>query len=252
MSARTVGLLHPGAMGSTIGRTILSGGHRVLWAADGRSRATRERAELEGFEEVRTLADLCAESDAIVSVCPPHGAAQLAEAVAGTGYRGIYVDANAIPPAIAGRIRDLIMAAGGDYVDGSIIGPPAYESGSTRVYLSGTGAESVAELFVSGAADAVVLDGFFAAASALKMVYAAFTKGSAALLLAVVGAAGALGVDEALHRGVGDVHPGSAGEKRSPPRAIGAEGLAIRSRDAVHFRDIRESRTTRRIPLCGS
>ena len=153
---------------------------------------------MEGFEEVRTLADLCVQSDAIVSVCPPHGAAQLAETVAGTGYRGIYVDANAIPPALAGRIRDLIVAAGGDYVDGSIIGPPANESGTTRVYLSGTGAESVAELFVSGAADAVVLDGYFTAASALKMVYAAFTKGSAALLLAVVGAAGALGVDEAL------------------------------------------------------
>jgi 3-hydroxyisobutyrate dehydrogenase-like beta-hydroxyacid dehydrogenase len=119
---------------------------------------------------------------------------ELAEQVAGTGYRGVYVDANAIPPALASRIRDLIVGAGGSYVDGSIIGPPANEPGSTRVYLSGTGAASVAELFVVGPADAVVLDGHFTAASALKMVYAAYTKGSAALLLAVVGAATSLGV----------------------------------------------------------
>lgn len=198
MSAQTVGLLHPGAMGSTIGRSIQCGGHRILWASQGRSRETRERAEVEGFEEIAALVDLCAQSDVVVSVCPPHAAAQLAEQVAGTGYGGVYVDANAIPPALAGRIGELIVGAGGGYVDGSIIGPPARASGSTRVYLSGTGAASVAELFDAGAADAVVLDGFLTSASALKMVYAAYTKGSAALLLAVLGGARSLRVDEAL------------------------------------------------------
>src|SRR5438094_538843 len=40
----TVGLLHPGEMGATVGATVVGGGARVLWASEGRSAATRSRA----------------------------------------------------------------------------------------------------------------------------------------------------------------------------------------------------------------
>src|SRR5436189_273495 len=40
-SRTTVGLLHPGDMGSAVGATLLAGGARVLWASEGRSAATR-------------------------------------------------------------------------------------------------------------------------------------------------------------------------------------------------------------------
>ena len=75
--------------------------------------------------------------------------------------------------------------------------PPRRE-GTTRLYLSGSHALEASVLFESTRLQAVVLDGSPVAASALKMAYAAWTKGSAALLLAALGSAGANGVEEAL------------------------------------------------------
>jgi len=37
----TIGLLHPGDMGSVVGACAVAGGSRVLWASEGRSAGTR-------------------------------------------------------------------------------------------------------------------------------------------------------------------------------------------------------------------
>ena len=52
---KTVGVLHPGAMGSVVGGCLASVGHRVLWASEGRSDATRARAGRDGLEDVGSL-----------------------------------------------------------------------------------------------------------------------------------------------------------------------------------------------------
>jgi hypothetical protein len=96
----------------------------------------------------------------------------------------LYVDANAIAPATASAIAQLMGVA---YVDGGIIGPPAWQSGTTRIYLSGNNANVVAGLFTGAALEGIAIpqaQGNEAAASALKMAYAAYTKGHSALLLA--------------------------------------------------------------------
>ena len=41
----TVGLLHPGEMGSAIGASTVEAGARVIWVSEDRSAATRARAE---------------------------------------------------------------------------------------------------------------------------------------------------------------------------------------------------------------
>jgi 3-hydroxyisobutyrate dehydrogenase-like beta-hydroxyacid dehydrogenase len=106
------------------------------------------------------------------------------------------VDANALAPATATEVAAL---AGGRTVDGGIIGPPPVSAGTTRLYLSGADAAAVAALCDGTPLEAVVLDGDDpVAASTLKMAYAAWTKGSAALLLATARAARELGVDAAL------------------------------------------------------
>jgi len=127
------------------------------------------------------LADLCLESQIIVSVCPPHGAVELATRVAACGYTGLYVDANAISP---NRSLEVQAALGDrpDYIDGGIIGPPVRKAGSTRLYLSGPRASAVSELFSGSLLEAIVLPGALTSASALKVCYAAWTKGYAALL----------------------------------------------------------------------
>ena len=173
-----VGLLHPGEMGSAIGAAADG---EVIWASDGRSEATRERAR--AFRDVGALDALVGEADVILSICPPHAALDVARACA--GFDGIYVDANAISPARAVEIAALQPR----YVDGGIIGGP----GAPVLCLSGGEADAVAALFPSLETRLV------ADASALKMVYAAWSKGTAAMLLAIRDVAAHYGVEGAWH-----------------------------------------------------
>ncbi len=194
----TVGLLHPGEMGSAVGATLVASGARVVWASDGRSQATRARAAELGLEDAGSLAAVAAASSVIVSVTPPHGAPDLATAVARLGFRGLYVDANAVAPATARRIGSIVEGAGARFVDGGIIGPANRKPGAARLYLSGERAPDVAPLFAAGPIDAIVLDAPSGAASALKMAYAGWTKGSQALLATMRAFALAEGVEDAL------------------------------------------------------
>jgi len=194
----TVGLLHPGEMGATVGATVVGGGARVLWASEGRSAATRSRALQIGLEEAGTLAAVVRASRVILSVVPPHGAVALARAVAALGFRGLYVDANAVAPDTAREIGRVMEAAGARFVDGGIIGPATRTRGTTRIYLAGPAAPEIALLFGAGPIDAIVLDAPNGAASALKMAFAGWNKGSQALLAAIRAFALAEGVDAAL------------------------------------------------------
>ena len=194
----TVGLLHPGEMGATVGTTVVGGGARVLWASEGRSTATRSRALEIGLEEAGTMAAVVRASRVILSVVPPHGALALARAVAALGFRGLYVDANAVAPDTARRIGRVVEAAVARFVDGGIIGPATRTRGTTRIYLAGPAAPEIAVLFGAGPIDAIVLDAPNGAASALKMAFAGWNKGSQALLAAIRAFALAEGVDAAL------------------------------------------------------
>ena len=197
-SRRTVGLLHPGEMGSAVGATLVAGGARVVWSSDGRSAATRARARELGLEDVGTLGAVASASEVILSVAPPHGALALARAVAALGFRGCYVDANAVAPATAREIAAAVTGAGARFVDGGIIGPANRKPGAARIYLSGAEAPAVAPLFAAGPIDAVVVEGGAGAASAVKMAYAGWTKGSQALLATMRAFAAAEGVEAAL------------------------------------------------------
>lgn len=198
MTSQTIGVLHPGDMGATVAASARANGLRVLWASETRSPQTRKRAAAAGLEDVTTVASLCVASGVILSVCPPHSALDLARAVAAQSFSGLYVDANAVSPGTAQEIRRIIERAGATFVDGGIIGPPARARGTTRLYLSGAEAPRIAQLFSQGPLEAIVVDGGPGAASALKMAYAAYTKGTAALLVGIRAMAIKAGVDQAL------------------------------------------------------
>jgi 3-hydroxyisobutyrate dehydrogenase-like beta-hydroxyacid dehydrogenase len=191
----TVGLLHPGEMGAVVGACLRATGVRVVWPSAGRSEASRRRARAAGLEDVGAVAAVVAISDVVLSVCPPGSAADVARLVAGARFGGLYVDANAVAPATAREVGRIAGGAGAEFVDGGIIGPPPREPGTTRLYLAGPRAGEVAGLFKGSALDAIVLPGEVGTASALKMAYAAWTKGSSALLLAVRALAIREGVD---------------------------------------------------------
>ena len=209
MTETTIGLLHPGEMGAAVGKCLASAGHRVLWDPEGRSAATKERAEAAGLTEV-ALAEIVTRSDVIISVCPPHAARDVARQVAGFG--GLYLDANAISPATAGEVAAVVAAGGAGFADGGIIGTPPAAPGLTRLYLSGPRAAEVQALFGGTDVDARVVPPP-GSASAVKMAYASWTKGSAALLLAARALARAEGVEPVLLEEWGISQPGL--ERRS-------------------------------------
>jgi 3-hydroxyisobutyrate dehydrogenase-like beta-hydroxyacid dehydrogenase len=198
VTSERIGLLHPGDMGAFIGAMARQNGHAVSWASEGRSAATRARAERAGLRDAGTVPALCAACSVIVSVCPPHAAEAVAGQVAEHGFQGLYVDANAIAPQRAARLADMLAEAGIEYVDGAILGGPAWERGQTDLYLSGPRALRVAGLLGNDRLAARVLGPGVGQASALKMCYAAYTKGTTALLGAILAAADALEVREPL------------------------------------------------------
>jgi 3-hydroxyisobutyrate dehydrogenase-like beta-hydroxyacid dehydrogenase len=192
----SVGLLHPGAMGGAIGAALRAAGHDVWWASEGRSPQSAARAAEAGLADAGSVAAVLARSEVVLSICPPHAALDVARQIAGFG--GVVADCNAIAPATALDAAGVVERGGGAFVDGGIVGPPPAGGDTTRLYLSGARAAEVAALFAGTAVEARVVGPGRTAASAVKMAYAAWTKGSAALLLSAREAARRLGVEEVL------------------------------------------------------
>jgi 3-hydroxyisobutyrate dehydrogenase-like beta-hydroxyacid dehydrogenase len=221
MTMERIGVLHPGEMGISIAAAARRTGHGVCWVSAGRSPQTRERAAKFSLHDVETLANLCGTCQIVVSVCPPHAAEEVARQVAEHGFTGLYLDANAISPQRAVQIGEVMAKAGATFVDGGIIGGPAWTPGTTWLYLAGPCADRAAACFAAGPLETRVLGETVGRASALKMCYAAHSKGPTALLGAPGRAkrtAGAMGS----RRG----RRWAEGRSASPPRP--GQGVALR------------------------
>ena len=189
-----IGIIHPGEMGISIASSAQNSGHDVFWSSEGRGEKTRARAGKHNLQDAGTIENLCGVCSIILSVCPPHAAEDVAHQVIAGGFKGLYVDANAISPQRSKSIGEAMQIAGIDFVDGGIIGPPAWERGQTWLYLSGQGADEVAACFANGPLEVKIVGEEIGKASALKMCYAAYTKGTSALLSAILAAANSYNV----------------------------------------------------------
>ena len=202
-------------MGACVGATLFNGGHNVYWVAANRSQATRSRAERLGLKEVATLEQLCSMVEYIFSVCPPHAAETQADAVMAAGFTGTFVEANAISPQRCEQIAQRVTAAGATFVDGGIIGLPTDKPGETWMHLSGDRAQVIASMFAAGPMETNVVGPLPGQASALKMCYAAYRKGTTALIAAVLGAAEAMQVRDHLEKQWSDHWPGFVEESHA-------------------------------------
>jgi 3-hydroxyisobutyrate dehydrogenase-like beta-hydroxyacid dehydrogenase len=192
-------------MGASVGAAARSNQHSVLWASAGRTGSTHDRAHRADLEDAGTVAELVNASEIVLSVCPPHAAEDVAREVAQLGFTGVYVEGNAISPDRTRAIQRIIEDAGADYVDGGIIGGPAWtREAKTHMYLSGPRAQEVAACFEGSPLKTPVISERIGAASALKMGYAAYTKGTTALLTAILGMVEKEGVRAELARQWGD------------------------------------------------
>src|SRR5262249_55908418 len=142
-----IGILHPGEMGISIAASAKNSGCDVYWVSEGRSAATRERAAKIGLIDAHTLDAMCETCPIVMSVCPPHSAESLAASVLRVGFRGVFIEANAIAPQRTIEIGEALTHGGITFVDGGIIGLPAWKPHSTCLYLSGPRASEVAACF---------------------------------------------------------------------------------------------------------
>lgn len=208
-----VAVLHPGEMGTGVGAALVRNGHDVGWLPIGRSKATQARAATAALRELDGLVDV----EVVISVCPPAAALHVARSV--VGFRGVFVDANAISPDTAASVAQAVTTAGATYVDGALIGSPPSETRAVHLALSGEAADKIAGLFTGTTVRTSVLPTGPYAASTLKMTFAAWTKISRALLLAVDDAARELGVAQALHAEWAESLPGLAAQLDDAQRA---------------------------------
>lgn len=142
-----IGVLHPGAMGAALGSALKPVASAVIWAAAGRSDRTSKRAEIADLVGVPDLAELVRRADVVISVCPPDASRDVAEQVALVDGPGpsVFVEIGAGSPQV---VRGIGVLLGADrVVDAAVIGPPAYETGRTELWLSGRAAPAVAGLF---------------------------------------------------------------------------------------------------------
>lgn len=201
MPLKTVGILSPGDMGHTVGQVLGSHGLRVITCLQGRSERTRSLASRAHIADVPTYQALVGEADIILSILVPAQAKQaaqlVAQAITETNAELTYADCNAISPQIARHIDNVITDAGGRFVDASIIGPPPRKEGTTRFYASGPFGGIFEELTRFGL-DVIVLGERVGQASAIKMCYAALTKGLVALCTELLTSSEVLGVSQAL------------------------------------------------------
>ena len=197
----TVGILSPGDMGHTVGDVLRQNGLRVITCLQGRSQRTQQLAEKAGIQDVPTYPQLVTEADLILSIMVPaqamSAATAVAEALQQVDTPLTYADCNAIAPQTVRKLGEVIAAAGGTFVDASIIGPPPRNPGATRFYASGPDLSLFSELSNYGL-DVRPLSDKIGHASAIKMCYASLTKGLTALCTELLTAARVLGVSEAL------------------------------------------------------
>ena len=207
----TIAVIAQGEMGAGIGERLAAHGARVLTSLAGRSAASAARAQKAGMEPVSDDRRIVAEADFLMSVIPPGEAVAFARRFApvltASAKKPVFVECNAISAARVEEVAAVIAPTGAPFVDGGIVGaPPSKDKSGGRLYVSGPHAGRAMELRALGL-DVRVVEGGIGAASAVKCSYAALTKGTQALGVALILGAMKAGVAEDLKKEIATSQP---------------------------------------------
>ncbi len=218
VKVETVAILSPGDMGHAVGRTLSQQGGRIITCLDGRSTRTKGLAAAAGITDTGSIETMITEADLVLSIMPPSAAydtaCQVAEAMQNTGQTPYYADCNAVSPTTVKTIGTRIAAAGASFIDAGIVGPPPGKgSQATRFYVSG----SDADIFSAFDGEHIAvrqLGPEIGRASAIKMCYAAITKGSWTLYAAALTTAEIMGLTDLYLQEIESSRPHVAAEMR--------------------------------------
>ena len=227
MQFKKIGVTSPGDMGQAIAMRLKACGYEVFTALEGRSARTAELAREAGLIDAGSVRKLVETCDAVLSILNPgaalDNAREVAAAIRSAKKKLVYVDCNAIAPQTGHEIEGLIREAGGIFIDAGIIGPPPRGKAKTKLYVSGPDAALLSQI-VDPQLQVRIVGERNGDASAVKMCYAAMTKGTIALGVELLIAARKLGVEQALEAEFRESQPDlyESALKRSvsmPPKA---------------------------------
>lgn len=209
--ALTVVVVAQGEMGAGIAQRLHERGARVLTSLKGRSAASAKRAAAAGMEPIEHDARLVADADFVLSIIPPGEAVPFAQRLApvlnASANKPLFMECNAISPARVKEVETILASTACPFVDGGIIGgPPTPGTSGARIYVAGPLAARAMALRDYGL-DIRTVEGGIGAASALKCCYAALTKGSQALGIALILGAMRSGVSQTLRQELGESQP---------------------------------------------
>jgi 3-hydroxyisobutyrate dehydrogenase-like beta-hydroxyacid dehydrogenase len=208
----TIAIISLGEMGMGVATLLQKYSYLVVTNLDGRSATTKARAEAIGVQ-VLPFRQMLEEASILLSIVPPAEAYPLAKMMA-THFQTfnkqkrklIYMDLNAISPALSRALAEVVNTAGMTFIDGAILGFPPREledglwfrpaittSGPKLSSIQSPWTEELISLLnIRHVSDKV------GAASGLKMCFGAIYKGQAAIGLQAYTTAEAIGVLPAL------------------------------------------------------
>ena len=211
----TIAVVGAGDMGGSVAGALRRAGADVVTAGAGRTAETRQRIADRGLRDLGSVAACAAAADIFLSIMPPARAealaAEAATAIRQSGRSPLYADCNAVSPATVAKVAASFEGSGARFVDVGIIGANPDSGVATRFFASGSHAEALKVIEVPGQIQVPLAGEKIGDASGLKMCYAALTKGTATLRVAVLLTARELGLYEAL---LGEFEFSQAGKLR--------------------------------------
>jgi 3-hydroxyisobutyrate dehydrogenase-like beta-hydroxyacid dehydrogenase len=195
---RPIGLLYPGEMGTAVAN-LLRSDHRIVTTLAGRGASTVRNCRALGLADLESVGEVVHGVGVLLVLVPPAVALQVAKQVreellaARQDSRLVYVDLNSVSPDTVHKLAEVFAGTAVDFVDGAISGPASRLTTGCTLYLSGTRAEEVAELF-NGKMTVHVLGEVPGQASALRMLLSGLTKGVIALFVEMALAAQRAGI----------------------------------------------------------
>ena len=203
MMVNTVAIMSPGDMGHAVGQVLSESGIDVITCTDGRSQRTKNLAEMAGLRQVATLEDMVIQADLVLSIMVPSKAMSFVREISphfeSSKTPTYFADCNAVSPQSALAMAEVINQAGGKFIDGGIIGTAPTKGDTPRFYVSGPDASLVMELDGRGIIVKAIGDKV-GQASGIKMCYAALTKGTNTLHVALLTAASRMGLTDDLRK----------------------------------------------------
>ena len=203
MMVNTVAIMSPGDMGHAVGQVLSESGIDVITCTDGRSQRTKNLAEKAGLRQVATLEDMVIQADLVLSIMVPSKAMSFVREISphfeSSKTPTYFADCNAVSPQSALAMAEVINQAGGKFIDGGIIGTAPTKGDTPRFYVSGPDASVVMGLDGRGII-VKAIGNKVGQASGIKMCYAALTKGTNTLHVALLTAASRMGLTDDLRK----------------------------------------------------